>query len=83
MRFGFRFGWSGVARALGRGLARHGRCPQPPVVWRRTDGPWFGNQLMSLTMRGRSSVLRLEQARTGQDGRPRLDTVMESELVRR
>ncbi|MFF7328978.1 alkaline phosphatase D family protein [Streptomyces sp. NPDC008150] len=84
MRFGFRFGWSRVARALGRGLARHGRCAPTPVVWRRTEGPWFGNQLMTLVMRGRSSRLRLEQARAGQgdDGRPYLKTVMESEVSR-
>ncbi|MDQ0990619.1 alkaline phosphatase D family protein [Streptomyces sp. V3I7] len=66
MRLGFRFGWSGVARRLGRWLARHGRCPRPPVNWRRTGGPWFGNQLMTLTLRGRSAGMRLEQA--GEDG---------------
>ena len=27
IRVGFRFGWSGVARALGRRLRRHGHCP--------------------------------------------------------
>jgi hypothetical protein len=59
IRVGFRFGWSAAARALGRRLRRHGHCPRPPVNWRRTGGPWFGNQLMSLTLRGRSARLRL------------------------
>ncbi|MFI6655861.1 alkaline phosphatase D family protein [Streptomyces sp. NPDC050523] len=63
MRWGFRFGWSAPARALGRSLARHGRCERPPVKWRKKGGPWFGNQLMTLTLRGRSARLRLEQAR--------------------
>jgi hypothetical protein len=63
IRLGFRFGWSAVARALGRRLARHGRCPRTPVDWRRTGGPWFGNQLMTLTLGGRSARLRLERAR--------------------
>jgi hypothetical protein len=81
MRLGFRFGWSAVARALGRGLTRHGRCPRPSVSWRRTGGPWFGNQLMTLTLRGRSARLRLEQARTVETGRARLDVVRESELA--
>ncbi|MFH8803425.1 alkaline phosphatase D family protein [Streptomyces sp. NPDC017936] len=63
IRAGFRFGWSAVARALGRRLARHGRCPRPVVDWRKTGGPWYGNQLMTLTVRGRSVRLRLEQAR--------------------
>ncbi|MGC9537692.1 alkaline phosphatase D family protein [Streptomyces sp. UG1] len=77
VRLGFRFGWSGVARRLGRRFAGHGGCPKPPIDWRRTGGPWFGNQLMTLTLRGRSARLRLEQAR----GAARLRVVAESELV--
>ncbi|MER7971247.1 alkaline phosphatase D family protein [Streptomyces sp. NPDC096080] len=77
VKAGFRFGWSRVARALGRRLARHGRCPRPGVSWRRTGGPWFGNQLMTLTVRGRSARLRLERARD--DGT--LTTVEESALT--
>lgn len=80
IRLGFRFGWSAVARALGRRFAGHGGCPKPPVDWRRTGGPWFGNQLMTLTLRGRSARLRLDQAREVRDGKPRLVTVTESEL---
>ncbi|MFJ8135964.1 alkaline phosphatase D family protein [Streptomyces sp. NPDC096013] len=77
MRVGFRFGWSAVARGLGRRLVRHGRCPDPSVTWRKTGGPWFGNQLMTLTLRGRSARLRLEQARP--DGT--LRTVEDSPLT--
>ncbi|MFI9543251.1 alkaline phosphatase D family protein [Streptomyces sp. NPDC052016] len=78
IRAGFSFGWGAVARALGRRLARHGRCPRPVVDWRKTGGPWFGNQLMTLTLRGRSARLRLEQARA-EGG---LTTVEESDLTR-
>ncbi len=77
IRAGFRLGWSAVARAVGRRLARHGRCAHPPVDWRKLGGPWFGNQLMSLELRGRSARLRLEQAR----GNDVLTTVAESELT--
>ncbi|MCL7429696.1 alkaline phosphatase D family protein [Streptomyces sp. YS415] len=80
IRLGFRFGWSAVARALGRRLAGHGGVPRPPIEWRRTGGPWFGNQLMTLVMRGRSASLRLEQARPQKGGGARLQTVVESEL---
>ncbi|MGI5399343.1 alkaline phosphatase D family protein [Streptomyces sp. CA-135486] len=59
---GFRFGWSRVGRRIGHALARHGRTGRPPVEWGRTGGPWFGNQLMTLTLRGRSARLRLDQA---------------------
>ncbi|MFF7444703.1 MULTISPECIES: alkaline phosphatase D family protein [unclassified Streptomyces] len=80
MRLGFRFGWSGVGRALGRGFARHGRCSRPSVDWRRTGGPWFGNQLMTLTLEGRSALLRMEQARAVRGGAPRLEVVTETVL---
>ncbi|WP_121746749.1 alkaline phosphatase D family protein [Streptomyces sp. E2N166] len=81
IRLGFRFGWSAPARALGRRIARHGRCGPPAVGWRKTGGPWFGNQLMTLTLRGRSARLRLEQARAEGDGTTALRTVAERELA--
>ncbi|MCZ4515194.1 alkaline phosphatase D family protein [Streptomyces sp. ActVer] len=80
IRLGFRFGWSGVGRAIGRRFARHGRLERPPVDWRKTGGPWFGNQLMTLTLRGRSARLRLDQARQERGGPARLRTIVESEL---
>ncbi|MGH4027991.1 alkaline phosphatase D family protein [Actinomycetota bacterium Odt1-20B] len=81
IRLGFRFGWSRAGRALGRRFARHGRTPRIPIKWRRTGGPWFGNQLMTLTLRGRSAGLRLEQARAAGSGGARLEAVAESTLT--
>ncbi|MFA3874121.1 alkaline phosphatase D family protein [Streptomyces sp. MMCC 100] len=81
IRLGFRFGWSAPARALGRRIARHGRCAPPAVSWRRTGGPWFGNQIMTLTLRGRSARLRLEQARANRDGTNALRTITDRELA--
>ncbi|MFC7830184.1 alkaline phosphatase D family protein [Streptomyces sp. NPDC057375] len=81
IRLGFRFGWSAPARALGRRIARHGRCAPPTVSWRRTGGPWFGNQIMTLTLRGRSARLRLEQARANRDGTNVLRMVTDRELA--
>ncbi|MFI8372070.1 alkaline phosphatase D family protein [Streptomyces sp. NPDC085466] len=65
MRAGFLLGWSRPAKAFGHLLARHGRLVRPVVRWERTGGPWFGNQVMTLTLRGRSARLRLEQASAG------------------
>ncbi|MFH8761626.1 alkaline phosphatase D family protein [Streptomyces althioticus] len=79
MRVGFRFGWSAAARGLGRVFTRHGGLGEPPVHWRRTGGPWFGNQLMTLATRGRSAVLRLEHAQEERGG-VRLRRVMERHL---
>lgn len=81
MRLGFRVGWGGTARLLGRLFARHGRLGPPPVTWRKTGGPWFGNQLMTLTTQGRSAVLRLEHAQKGKAG-TRLRSVTETRLSR-
>ncbi|MFE7772583.1 alkaline phosphatase D family protein [Streptomyces sp. NPDC057445] len=69
IRRGFRFGWSRAGRRLGHALARQGRTGRPVIEWRRTGGPWFGNQLMTLVLHGRSARLRLEQAQ-GEDERP-------------
>ncbi|MFI8216624.1 alkaline phosphatase D family protein [Streptomyces sp. NPDC085932] len=81
MRLAFRAGWSAAARGFGRLLARHGRLSRPPVDWRKTGGPWFGNQLMTLTLRGRSARLRLEHAKARQGTGPRLTTLLDSELA--
>ncbi|MFF8091828.1 alkaline phosphatase D family protein [Streptomyces sp. NPDC016675] len=81
IRLGFRFGWSAAARALGRRIARHGRCATPAVGWRKTGGPWFGNQIMTLTLRGRSARLRLEQAQAERDGTTALRLITERELA--
>ncbi|MFI1176482.1 alkaline phosphatase D family protein [Streptomyces melanogenes] len=81
LRAAFRFGWSRWGRQLGRVLARHGRLGAPPVRWRRTGGPWFGNQLMTLTLTGRAARLRLDQARAGRGGAARLVTVLDEDLT--
>ncbi|MGW6400766.1 alkaline phosphatase D family protein [Streptomyces sp. NPDC055134] len=72
IKLGFHLGWSGFGRALGRRFARHGRLAAPPVSWRKTGGPWFGNQLMTLTLRGRAARLRLQEAQPVPGGKPRL-----------
>ncbi|WP_438294081.1 alkaline phosphatase D family protein [Streptomyces sp. HUAS TT7] len=84
VRAGFRFGWSRFGRRLGRALARHGRVVRPPLDWRRTGGPWFGNQLMTLTLHGRSARLRLDRARRARSpriGPVQLKTILDRPLT--
>ncbi|MFB6954785.1 alkaline phosphatase D family protein [Streptomyces niveus] len=84
IRLGFRFGWSRVGRRLGRAFARHGRVAARSVTWGKTGGPWFGNQLMTLTLRGRAARLSLAQVREGEGesgAAARLATVDERELA--
>ncbi|NBE55468.1 alkaline phosphatase D family protein [Streptomyces boluensis] len=78
IKLGFRFGWSRLGRALGRRFARHGRTERAAVNWRRTGGPWFGNHLMTLTLRGRSGRLSLDRARAVRGGGARLERVRDS-----
>ncbi|MGW2224938.1 alkaline phosphatase D family protein [Streptomyces formicae] len=80
IKLGFRFGWSRVGRALGRRFARHANVTQAGIDWRRTGGPWFGNQLMTLTLRARTAHLRLDQARTRRGGGVSLETADERKL---
>ncbi|MFC8283091.1 alkaline phosphatase D family protein [Streptomyces cyaneofuscatus] len=80
IRLGFRFGWSGVGRRIGRMLTRHGRTEPSPVTWSRAGGPWFGNQLMTLTLRGRNSALTLVQAKSA-GGDNQLVSVLERSLT--
>ncbi|MFD7853029.1 alkaline phosphatase D family protein [Streptomyces microflavus] len=81
IRLGFRFGWSGVGRRIGRLLTRHGRTEPSPVTWSRAGGPWFGNQLMTLTLRGRNSALTLVQAKSVTGGN-QLVSVLERSLTK-
>lgn len=81
IRLGFRFGWSGVGRRIGRLLTRHGRTEPSPVTWSRAGGPWFGNQLMTLTLRGRNSALTLVQAKSVAEGN-QLVSVLERSLTK-
>ncbi|WP_078843573.1 alkaline phosphatase D family protein [Streptomyces albus] len=81
IKLGFRFGWSRAGRLLGRVLARHGRVRRSPVSWRKAGGPWFGNQLMTLTLRGREATLTLHRAEPDGTGGGRLATVLHRRLT--
>ncbi|MFR9675010.1 alkaline phosphatase D family protein [Streptomyces sp. TR06-5] len=90
MKWGFRLGWSAPGRWLGRLLARHARVPRPPLTWRRTGGPWFGNHLMTLALHGRSARLSMDRAESVNpsgdgDAHPvsHLARVLERDLERR
>ncbi|MGQ4517159.1 DUF7800 domain-containing protein [Streptomyces sp. DW26H14] len=82
MKVTFRVGWNGLGKLVGRALRLHGRLGRPPLGWERTGGPWFGNQLMTLTLEGRHAELRLDQSRAREDGTAHLVTVDERTLTR-
>jgi hypothetical protein len=81
-RLGVQFGMSRPGRAIGRALARAAGVDDPEIRWRVTDGPFFDNQVATVTVDGRSSSLRLERAVPGRDGgQPRLEQLFERRLA--
>ncbi|MEU6347282.1 alkaline phosphatase D family protein [Streptomyces sp. NPDC046977] len=80
MRVAFRLAWTRPARLVGRLLTRHGRADATSLTWRKLGGPWFGNQLMTLTLRGRTARLRLDQTRD-KEPTARLETVLDTRLA--
>jgi phosphodiesterase/alkaline phosphatase D-like protein len=61
IRPGFRFAWSRWARwATGKWALRVG-APPKPVSWERTAGPFFGNTIATLDIRGREAEVVFEQ----------------------
>ena len=73
MKVMFRGAWSRFAeRSTSVFLGLVARVPQPSVEWTRLIGPYFGNDLMTLRLDGRTAEVILEQAGPA-TGRPTLD----------
>jgi hypothetical protein len=72
-----------VAEALGRRLARSAGVADPGIRWRATEGgPWFDNQVATLTIDGARIDMRLEKALPGENGGgSRLESVMTRRLA--
>jgi hypothetical protein len=77
-----RAGMSPAAAAVGRALARSAGVPEPAVRWRAVGGgPWFDNQVATLTIDGRRLDMRLERALPVDETHARLDCVLERRLA--
>jgi hypothetical protein len=81
MRIGFRFGWSRLADRLGRLAGRMAAVPPVPLSWERVAGPFFGNQLATLTLDGRSAHLLVERAEDIRDRTAGMDPVLDVSLT--
>jgi hypothetical protein len=78
-RLGVRIGMSRPGRTIARALARAAGVEDPGIRWRVVEGPYFDNQVATLTLDGRAASLRLEKAVSGPD-RPRLERLFERRL---
>lgn len=78
-RLGVRIGMSRPGRTIARALARAAGVDDPEIRWRVVEGPYFDNQVATLTLDGRAASIRLERAVSGPD-RPRLERLFERRL---
>jgi len=81
MQWVYRVAVAPPSARLARWLARRAGVAPPPVTWQVDEGPWFDNQIATLSLHGRRADLRLERARLGADGAPRLDTLLDRPLT--
>jgi len=81
-RYAIRFAFSRGGRALGRLLARVARARDPDIRWRLAEGPFFDNQVATVTLDGRSARMKLEKT-VGEPHADRraLETVFERHLA--
>ena len=78
-----RMAWSRPVWALTRALARAAGAPDPEIQWRFLDGPYFDNQVASVTLDGRASRLKLEKTKPSDPDEHRLEITFERELAPR
>jgi hypothetical protein len=75
MHWAFRVAWSAAAERTTRSLlGALSKVPKPPLSWHRLSGPFFGDEIATLTFDGRAARLVLERAGAGRRGEPLLTT---------
>jgi hypothetical protein len=79
IQLGDRFARTPVGRGIGRLLMVAAGVPKPEQWWRVDHGPRFDNDIATLELEGRRSLLRLEHAVPG-DPQERLDVALEKQL---
>ncbi len=64
-----------------RVLARAAGVADPEIGWRFLEGPYFDNQVASLTFDGRSARIKLEKTAPGDTEEHSLETSFERRLA--
>jgi hypothetical protein len=81
-RRAIRLGATRPVAATARLLARAARVRRPAIRWRLAAGPWFDNEIATLTIDGRHLEVAFERALEGDDPtEPVLETVYERRLA--
>jgi hypothetical protein len=69
------------AWVVARLIARAAGASDPELGWRFLEGPYFDNQVASLTLSDRAAHLKLEKTRPGDPEEHRLETTFERRLA--
>jgi hypothetical protein len=80
-RLAIRTLWRDETRAVMRGLARAAGVGDPDLGWRLLEGPYFDNQVATLTLDGRSARIELEKTKPGHAEEHALETSFERRLA--
>jgi hypothetical protein len=75
-----KLGLSAVGGVVGRALRRGVGADADGSTWRVEDGPFFGNHISLIELRGRQARVVVERSEPDGDGRPRLTVAAESTL---
>ena len=76
MKWAFRLAWSRAAERVTQILLDSiAKVPAQPLTWTRQAGPYYGNEIATLELAGRSARLRLERAMHTEDDRIELRQV--------
>ncbi len=82
MKVAFRISWSRVAERFTRFLlGLFSRVPKQQLTWDRIAGPYYGNEIATLVLDGRSAQLVIEQAGRDKAGHARLTPVVDLKLA--
>ena len=82
MKVAFRVAWSRVAERITRFvLTRISKVPPQPLTWSKLAGPYYGNEIATLTLDGRSARVAIERAVVDDAGNARLTRVVELPLT--
>jgi len=76
-----RAGFSKPVEVLARGLARAAGAPDPGIRWRCLEGPYFDNQVGTIRLDGRSSIVRLDKTVAGEEDETALEKTFERRIA--
>jgi len=82
MKVVFRISWSRVAeKTMHLLMNKVARLPRQELDWSRLAGPFYGNEIATLLLDGRSATLVIEKAGRDRDGTARLTPVVDQPLA--